>query len=93
MFSLKSSVQITPPVQKFLGLNAQTVSLAFPGNEGIPSSSVHTCLPRVWGKKMIVGMCVGSHTGETRQNDTFLSLLTGSKGEDSHERTKNPLLL
>lgn len=90
VISLKSSVQITPPVLKFLVLNAQPASLAFPGKEGIPSSSVHMCVCKESGEETIVGVCVGSHTGETRQNDTFLSLLPGSKGEVTRERTKNP---
>lgn len=90
MIRLKSSVHISPPVQKFLGLDAQTTSLAFPGKEGIPSSLCTCVSPKSLGEEAIVGMCVGSQTGETSKSDTFLSLLTESKDEGTHERTKNP---
>lgn len=89
-------LKISPPVQKFSGLNAHTTLFAFPGNEEIPSSSVHMCLEKETGERNGCGhvcICVGSHTTtvDDSKNDTFLLLLAGSKSEGTCKRTeKNP---
>lgn len=59
VISLESSVQITPPVLKSLVLNAQPASLAFPGKEGIPSSSVHMCVCKESGGRNHCGNVCG----------------------------------
>lgn len=51
-------LKFSPPVQEFWGLNVQTALFALPGNEEIPSSSVHMCvLKKSLGEEMVVVMC------------------------------------
>lgn len=57
--------------------------LPFLDTRGSPPRLCTCVSPKSLGQEGVVGMCVSSHTGETRQNDTFLSLLkTPMRGQN-----------